>query len=113
MKALHLTLSNEPFKIMEAGLKNREYRINNPNWIKSRLIDSKTGKLKRYDVVVFKNGYGKVPYFVCTYLGFEIAKKNYSVTYKKGFKVDVKKGMYRIKLGAIVRRGNIFSNELF
>lgn len=115
MKALHLTLAKEPFETMLSGLKDREYRYNNPNtnWIKGRLIDKKTGNRKKYDVIVFKNGYGKVPYFVCSYLGFKIAKKNYTVKYDNGFSVFVKKGTYNIKLGSIIRKGNIFSNELF
>lgn len=115
MKALYLTLEKEAFETMFQELKKNEYRFNNPNtnWIKSRLIDKKTGKKKNYDVVVFKNGYGSKPYFICSYLGFKIAKKNYTVKYENGFKVDVTRGMYNIKIGAMLRFGNVFSNELF
>ena len=113
MKVLHLTLSQDPFNTMVVGYKDREYRKAS-KWIKSRLIDSKTGKRKKYDVVKFTNGYGRdKPYFIAPFLGFEIAKKNYKVIYPNGFSVNVRKGEYRIKLGAVIRSGNINSKELF
>lgn len=113
MKVLHLTLTAWPFETMQLGYKDREYR--KPiKWIRSRLIDSKTGKDKPYDVVLFRNGYEKTkPYFVAKFLGYEIAQRNYTVEYRNGFKVHVRKGDYRIKLGAIVNRGNIYSKEMF
>lgn len=113
MKILYLTLTKEPFETMETGLKDKEYREPSA-WIRSRLIDKKTGNPKHYDVVLFRNGYEmNKPYFAATYLGFENAQKNYSVKYTNGFKVDVKKGYFRIKLGAIIKRGNILDKELF
>lgn len=113
MKALRLTLTAWPFETMQLGYKDREYR-KNIQWVRSRLIDTKTGKPKEYDVVIFRNGYNKKdPYFVAKYLGFEVAQKNYTVEYKTGLKVHVRKGDYRIKLGAIIKRGNIHSKELF
>jgi len=100
---------------MSMGLKDREYRINKKsNWIKSRLINSKTGLDKDYDFVLFVNGYGKFkPFFIAKYKGYEISKMNYSVKYKNGFEVHVKIGTYRILLGPIIKRGNIYSKELF
>jgi hypothetical protein len=114
MKVLLLRLSAEPWELMENCTKNNEYRFNNPktDWIKRRLIYSKTGKDKQYDAVLMPNGYGKVRYFARTFLGYKIAQKNYTVTYGD-FKVHVKKGMYNIKLGAVIKRGNINSKELF
>lgn len=113
MKILRLTLKSKPFEAMQLGYKDKEYR-KPVQWIRSRLIDSKTGEQKKYDVVLFRNGYeNNKPYFVATYLGFEIAKKNYSVKYKTGLKVNVMKGDFRIKLGSVVKRGNINSIELF
>lgn len=114
MKVLLLRLSYEPWELMECCKKNNEYRVNNPdtNWIKNRLIDSKTGKDREYDAVLMPNGYGKARYFARTFLGYKIAKKNYTVTYGK-FKVFVKKGTYNIKLGAVIKRGNIHSLEMF
>jgi len=115
MKALLLTLQSWPFQTMHLGYKDREYRKDSSsNWIRSRLIDSKTDEPKHYDVVKFVNGYGKdKPYFVAAYKGFEMAKKNYMVEYKTGLKVNVKKGDFRILLGPIIRKGNVYSNELF
>ena len=96
-------------------LKDREYRFNKKsNWIKSRLIDSKTGLDKDYDFVLFTNGYGKFkPFFIAKYKGYEVSKMNYSVKYKNGFEVYVKVGTYRILFGSIVKHGNIYSKELF
>lgn len=115
IKILRLTLSKQPFNTMSKGFKDREYRENKKsNWIKSRLINSKTGLNKRYDFVLFVHGYGKEkPYFLTKYKGFEVSKMNYSVEYKTGLKVEVKKGMYRILLGPVVAKGNITSKELF
>ena len=112
-RILYLTVHNLPFKTMRIGLKDREYREPS-KWIKSRLIDSKTGKEKEYDFICFRSGYHKkAPYFICVYKGFEVSKKNYSVNYKTEFKVDVKKGHYRILLGSIVNLGNTEMKELF
>lgn len=58
MKALLLTLRAWPFETMPLGYKDREYRKPS-KWIRSRLIDTKTKKPKKYDVVVFRNGYNK------------------------------------------------------
>lgn len=115
MKVLRLTLQAWPFETMQLGYKDREYREPKPSkWIESRLIDSKTGEPKHYDVVLFTHGYGSdKAYFAATYLGFEISKRNYTVEYKTGLKVKVKKGDFRIKLGAVIKRGNIHSKELF
>ena len=115
MNVLHLTLNKDPFDTMISGLKDREYRTNTyTNWIKSRIIDGKTGKAKHFDVVKFINGFGADKrYFICRYKGFEIAKKNYTVKYSNGFEVKVKKGDYRLLLGAIIKKGNIYSKELF
>jgi hypothetical protein len=115
MKVLLLILSAEPWELMENCRKSNEYRFNNPktNWIKNRLIDSKSGKDIKYNAVLMPNGYGKVRYFARTFLGYKIAKRNYTVTYSNGFKVHVKKGTYNIKLGSVIKRGNINSKELF
>jgi len=113
MKILYLTLTKEPFEAMQLGLKDREYREPS-KWIRSRLIDSKTKQPKHFDVVLFRNGYeNDKPYFAAKYLGFEYSQMNYSVTYANGFTVNVKKGYFRIKLGAIIKKGNIDSKELF
>lgn len=112
MKILHLTLKKTPFEIMVTGEKTHEYR-QPTKWIKSRLLNI-NGTPKEYDVVKFTNGYERdKPYFAATYLGFEIAQKNYFVKYSNGLIVRVLKGDFRIKLGAIVRIGNVDSKEMF
>jgi hypothetical protein len=113
MRILHLTLNKLPFDTFEAGLKDREYRKPS-KWIKSRLIDSKTGKNKNYDLVLLKNGYSKKSrYLVFKFIGFEKSKINYRVDYKTGLSVQVRKGDYRILLGNITTKGNIDSLDLF
>ena len=114
-RILRLTLNKPAFKTMYLGLKDREYSLNKKtNWMKNRLINSKTGIDKPYDYVLFKNGYGKFkPYFLTKYRGYEVSKMNYSVEYKTGLTVNVKRGMYRILLGPVIKQGNINSKELF
>lgn len=110
---LRLTLCKNPFDTMAEGLKDREYREPS-KWIKTRLINSETGQPKKYDAVLFSNGYStKSPYMLFKYKGFEIAKKNYLVEYKNGFAVSVKKGQFRIILGTLIQKGNIDIKQLF
>ena len=110
---LYLTVHNLPFSTMNAGFKSREYRKHS-KWITSRLMDSKTGKKKEYDFICFRSGYHKkAPYFICRYGGFEISKRNYTVKYPTGLKVDVKTGHYRLLLGTIISRGNIEMKDMF
>lgn len=114
MKILRLTLQELPFKTTEQLLKHIEYRIAS-KWLMSRLIDSKTGKPKHYDIVLFTHGYGNdKPFISFTFYGFEISKRNYKVSYKKtGLNVKVKKGMIRIKFGSLYKKGNITQKQLF
>ena len=52
MKILHLTLKKKWFDMIASGEKKQEYREIKPYWSK-RLID------KKYDVILFRNGYHK------------------------------------------------------
>lgn len=54
MKILHLTLKKQWFEMVAANIKKEEYREIKPYWNK-RLSH------KKYDAVLFKNGYGNVP----------------------------------------------------
>ena len=55
---------------MVTGEKREEFRVKS-KWIESRLIDSKTGKDKFYDLVEFVNGYGRNrPRFTVSYVGY-------------------------------------------
>jgi basic membrane lipoprotein Med (substrate-binding protein (PBP1-ABC) superfamily) len=113
MKILRLTLRQKPFEAFLLGIKKNEYRIPS-KWILSRLIDSKTGKPKEYDIVLFTHGYGNdKPFIAVTYYGFSIAKKNYKVKYSNGLIVNVKKGNANIKTGSTYKKGNINEKQLF
>ena len=57
MKVLHLTLKKKWFDLIRSGEKKYEYRQDKPYWRK-RLVDE-NGEGKHFDVVRFKNGYGK------------------------------------------------------
>lgn len=113
MKILRLTLKQKPFEAFLKGLKHNEYR--KPcKWITSRLIDTKTGNKKEYDIVLLTHGYGNdKPFISFTYYGFQVSKKNYTVKYENGLNVNVNKGFYNIKLGAIYKQGNINQKSLF
>lgn len=102
---LSLTLNKEWFDIMVTGEKVHEFRRPS-EWIKSRLYTPE-GKAKEYDLVKFVNGYGKKsPYFICEYKGFQFAKWDHDVMYGEK-KVNVLKGDVVIKLGQIIKIGNI------
>lgn len=112
-KILYLTLKPLPFETILKRFKDREYRKSS-KWIKSRLIDSKTKQRKEYDYILLRNGYSrKNRYILCKYLGFEISKINYTVSYSTGLTVNVNKGYYRILLGSIIKSGNIEMMDLF
>ena len=73
-KVLKLTLKKKWFDLMCAGFKKIEFREPS-NWIFSRLID-KNGDAKKYDLVEFKNGYGKnAPCFCCEFLGWDVEEE--------------------------------------
>jgi len=99
-KILHLTLKKSWFDLMISEEKTTEFRKPS-DWIKQRLVD------KEYEVVRFVNGYGSdKPFFVAKYLGYEVAKKNEEITFKKET-VVIKKGDYKIFLGKIIEKGNL------
>ena len=56
MNILHLTLKKKWFDEIKSGVKNEEYREDKPYW-RNRLMEN--GKVKRFDAVIFRNGYGK------------------------------------------------------
>lgn len=56
-KILHLTLLRKWFDEIASGKKKIEYREIKPYWTK-RLFDNE-GLLKKYDFIIFKNGYSK------------------------------------------------------
>lgn len=99
-RILYLTLSKLPFDLMINDNKKFEYRKPS-EWIKSRLIG------KEYDFVKFVNGYGKdKPYFIAEYKGYFISEKETTQIYPNLI-VKTEKGDIIIRLGNIVKRGNL------
>ena len=112
MRILHLNIYDKPFEVMKTGEKTREYREPTA-WIKSRLIDRKTKNPKDIDFVKVINGYGNdKPYFIAKYLGFEISKYNYRMSYTNNLVVHVRKGMFRILIGDVVEVGNVIGSQI-
>lgn len=100
LKVLYLTLSKLPFDVMFTGEKEFEFRFPS-KWILSRLKD------KNYDVVHFRNGYGKnKPYFIAKYEGWEILESEYRKLFSNFLQVKAEPGTIKIKLGKIIEYGN-------
>lgn len=63
MRILHLTLKKWPFDMIASGIKKEEYRDDKPYWWTRLTSTTSIGggmrKDNEYDVVRFKNGYGK------------------------------------------------------
>jgi hypothetical protein len=84
---LQLTLSAAPYNVMVTGEKKVEFR-DKSRWIESRLF-SKSGEDKRYDRVVFANGYGRdKPRFSVSFKGYKLEPDGVHVTYSNGLVVD-------------------------
>jgi hypothetical protein len=94
MKTLHLTLKEEWFKMIAAGIKKEEYRTIKPYWDK-RLEG------KDYDVIKFVWGYGDHrPNLTIECLGIQ---KGGEGKYEWGWE----EGCYVIKLGKILEQNKI------
>jgi hypothetical protein len=105
---LDLVVSKKPYEVMVTGEKTFEYRRAS-RWILSRLID-KNGDNKKYDKILFRNGYHKNSnYFICKYKGFSMIKEFYnsveSITYSNGLIVDILDYDIMISLGKIIEIG--------
>lgn len=109
-RVLRLTLHRKAFEVMVTGEKNIEYRKPS-TWIKSRLF-SKTKKgyeFKRYDIVLFTNGYGNdKPYFVAEFICFTNLTHTpvKRMIYSNGLEVTIENGDYMIQIGKILEIGN-------
>lgn len=113
-EVLCLPLKKGPFDVMITGEKNQEFRKSKgTGWIETRLYsnfsqDGEPLEGRVYGYVLFRNGYGDdKPYFICEYKGFYVAPEDFVKTYSNGFRVEVKKGDFIIRLGKIVEKGNI------
>jgi hypothetical protein len=70
---LHLTLMRKWFLEILEGKKKIEYREIKPYWTKRLFAD---GKQKKYDYIIFKNGYSKnAPEMKVEFLGVKIKEK--------------------------------------
>lgn len=75
---LFLTLKKQWFDEIKAGTKKTEFR-DKTKWIKSRLFN-KDGTPRKYDFVVFQNGYKKdSPRIKVEFLGFETTPLLYEI----------------------------------
>ena len=93
---------------MVTGEKKEEFRRPS-DFIKSRLVDSKTGADKRYETVKFVHGYGNDrPYFTAEFKGYKLAANGVHERYSNGLEVGWRgKPTYVVYLGDIIERGNL------
>ena len=99
-KILKLTLMKKWFVLMELGVKKIEFREPS-DWIYSRLLDE-NGDGKKYDLIEFRNGYGKnAPSFCCEFLGWDIEEEQTEYIFGS-VKIISEVGMIKIYLGKIL-----------
>ena len=92
-KILHLILYKKWFMEILEGKKKEEYRDKTPFWM-NRLFE-KDGSPKKYDYVMFRNGYRKdAPVMKVEFLGIEDRGKNLAIL-----------------LGKIVERERVTNND--
>ena len=102
-KVLKLTLKKKWFDLMnsdEPWSKKIEFREPS-EWILSRLLDE-NGNEKEYDLIEFKNGYGKnAPSFCCEFLGWDIEEEQKEYFFGS-VKIISEVGTIKIFLGKIL-----------
>ncbi len=93
LRVLHLTLDKKYFLQILKGVKKLEYRELKPYWFErlcekvdlekeqaANIIDKKDGQgyvYKRFDIIEFKNGYGKnAPVILAVWGGIDLDKPN-------------------------------------
>ena len=103
-----MNLNPEPFEVMVTGEKKEEFRRPS-DFIKSRLVDSKTGVDKQLKTVKFVQGYSNErPFFTAQFKGYKLEANGVHRLYSNGFEVDWRgKPTYIIYLGDIIERGNL------
>ena len=99
-KVLKLTLKKKWFDLMQSGEKKIEFREPS-DWIFSRLLDE-NGDVKKYDLIEFKNGYGKnAPCFCCEFLCWDIEEHKTEYVFGSD-KIISDVGTVKIFLGKIL-----------
>ncbi len=88
-KTLFLTLQKEFFDQIKSGSKKFEYREYKKYWIQ-RLMNA-DGTFKRYDFVLFRNGYHKnAPQMTVEFKGIKIIKEKIAWrSYQKYFEIEL------------------------
>jgi hypothetical protein len=106
-RILHLTVKKHWFDLIFSEEKKMEIRRPS-SWIKSRLINKKSGKDKVYDIVRFRDGYNKDARTIDVhYRGYIIACGSFINTYRNGSSIKINAGDYVIRLGSICKTINI------
>jgi hypothetical protein len=97
LRILHLTLTKEPFEMIASGVKLEEYRTIKPYWwtrLTDKTILAGMRKDKEFDIVRFKNGYGKnAPEMDVQWKGMEmgVGKKEWGASGNKQFIIKLGK----------------------
>jgi hypothetical protein len=101
MKTLHLTLKKKWFDMIAAGIKKEEYREIKPYWVQRLMTLTDKATLKQdYDIVEFKNGYGKAaPTMRVEFKGVEM---KYPAPEHSEWHDGIKDKVFIIKLGEVV-----------
>ena len=101
-KILKLTLCKSPFDVMATGEKTFEFR--KPTIGNKRLLFDKNGNPRKYDLVLFRNGYGNQrPFFLVEFISVEISINYARFTYSNGLNVEIEPGDYIISLGKLIK----------
>ena len=102
MKTLHLTLKKKWFDLILSGEKVEEYRETKLYWDR-RFLDE-DNSIRKYDYVIFKNGYSKIaPTIKVEIKNIELNKG------KEEWGAEINKEYYVIYLGKILEVSNIKS----
>lgn len=105
---LLLTLHKSAFEVMHTGEKDTEFRSDS-EWFRSRILDEH-GKIRKYDLVTFRNGYHKTAQeFTCKFVTAVRMKCDLTFHYSNGFSVtlDINTPTWMIILGEIVEVKNL------
>ena len=101
-KILKLTLYKTSFDVMATGEKHFEFR--KPTIGNKRLLFDKNGNQRKYDLVLFRNGYGNQrPFFLVEFISVEISINYACFTYSNGLNVEIEPGDYIISLGKLIK----------
>lgn len=110
MKILKLPLKADPFESFLLGIKPTEYRKDG-KWIHPRLVNP-DGSLRKYDAVLFTNGYGNSQPWVL--MEFKCARKTRIIenaVFSKELELPQEVGTWAIDIGIILDFGKLKANH--